>query len=1011
MSRSKWTFIILYFPIATWSQQCFNAGLETATLDGYATYLGRIRADGQVIIQDPGSNPERHRVMHISEGVDPIAQTYCTLNSQMPVVAPGGGQYALRLGNSRAGSEAERVVLSFTVTPELTFFLLRYAVVLNDPAHEPFEQPRFELRILDATGEVFPCGEYQVRAAENIPGFETCESGWRVRPWTTAGFELQSFLGQTIQIEILTTDCSQGGHAGYAYLDATCQPLEINLEGYCPDRSSAFLEVTEGFSSYLWNTGETTSSIEIRNPEPGTEYAVTVTSATGCNLVLRDTLPELMELPPPVFDPLPDTTVCSGSQLWVRPTGKNLYNVFCRELGYEADSFLLMSGLANTCTFIASDRYKCRYDSVRMEVGVYTPEVRADIRPPTCAGDADGRILLEGAGNTELRAFAWANGADEGLIQGLVAGNYAVTVTDARRCTLSTTLHVPSLPQLAGGAPSTDSTTCFGGSDGRIVLAPRGGLPPYSYYLAGHNPRGSIIDSLPAGSYEIEVEDSLGCRVRLLAEIDEPTPLTITTRVDSVTCFGGSDGRIEVMAAGGAPGYQYRFWSAGGQPVSGAAGLAAATYRVEVIDQKYCTANTEVEVHEPAAVESVLESIPASCHDSEDGQMTVRALGGSPPYTVLWGGNVSGSTPRITGLLPGVYSVTVTDSHGCADSAGGLVTAPAPVLLELKTDSVSCFDGQDGKIVVQAIGGTQPYLPAAWSPPLGKEGMLIENLRPGIYAARVLDANGCAGEAVTEIHQPEPIRFPSDQWFYPRCQASEPTFSSIVVEGGNGGYRYHWSNGAQTASVENFIVGTHTLTVTDQKQCTAEGPVDIREISLDIEISGSGTDLCLGEELKLAAVSSYPYRSFYWETNYPLTCDTCEKQTLTPFYSGSATAVIADFPGCEIRQTAEFTVDRNCGTFLPNVFSPDGDGNNDHFYVMESRGGLEIVDFRIFNRWGVLVYENAGECTVIGEPQCGWDGTNKGERVESGVYVYVVTLRFLGDERPVIIKGDVLLVR
>ena len=74
----------------------------------------------------------------------------------LPVVPEDGGQYTLRLGNSQSGSKAERVVLSFTVTPELTFFLLRYAVILNDPDHAAFEQPRFELRILDENGEIFP---------------------------------------------------------------------------------------------------------------------------------------------------------------------------------------------------------------------------------------------------------------------------------------------------------------------------------------------------------------------------------------------------------------------------------------------------------------------------------------------------------------------------------------------------------------------------------------------------------------------------------------------------------------------------------------------------------------------------------------------------------------------------------------------------------------------------------------------------------------------------------------
>ena len=184
-----------------------------------------------------------------------------------------------------------------------------------------------------------------------------------------------------------------------------------------------------------------------------------------------------------------------------------------------------------------------------------------------------------------------------------------------------------------------------------------------------------------------------------------------------------------------------------------------------------------------------------------------------------------------------------------------------------------------------------------------------------------------------------------------------------------------------------------------------------KKLPLRSTFSRGKGDICLGEEVELAAHSSYPYQSFHWVTDIELPCDSCALQTILPVYSGTATAVISDFPGCEIKRSVNYLVDRNCGTFLPNAFSPDGDGNNDVFYVLDSKGGLEILDFKVFNRWGVLVYENPGRCNVIGEPDCGWDGTFGGEQAENGVYVYVVSLRFLGDDRPVTLQGDVLLLR
>ena len=122
MRNFKLYLLAFLLPLNSYAQDCFNAGLEDGTLSGYETYRGKILEDGTVIIDNPTFNENQHRVMHISEGFDPIAELHCTINKMLPVVPDGGGQYTLRLGNGQSGSKAERVVLSFTVTPELSFF-------------------------------------------------------------------------------------------------------------------------------------------------------------------------------------------------------------------------------------------------------------------------------------------------------------------------------------------------------------------------------------------------------------------------------------------------------------------------------------------------------------------------------------------------------------------------------------------------------------------------------------------------------------------------------------------------------------------------------------------------------------------------------------------------------------------------------------------------------------------------------------------------------------------------
>ena len=99
------------------SQNCFNAGFETGSMIGYDTYTGSIDDQGQVSINIPSNDQTQLRVMHVTEGFDPVAKANCIMNTKLPVVPKGRGQYALRLGDEQAGFRAARILLNFHVTP------------------------------------------------------------------------------------------------------------------------------------------------------------------------------------------------------------------------------------------------------------------------------------------------------------------------------------------------------------------------------------------------------------------------------------------------------------------------------------------------------------------------------------------------------------------------------------------------------------------------------------------------------------------------------------------------------------------------------------------------------------------------------------------------------------------------------------------------------------------------------------------------------------------------------
>ena len=133
---------------------------------------------------------------------------------------PAGESQVIKLGNERTGAEAEALTYRFSVDINNAVLLLKFAVVLEDPGHGFIAQPRFVVRVTDSDGNLTEeCAEYDVSAGGDIPGFQTYQnSSWKTirwRDWTNIGIDLSRYIGQTVQLQFITYDCSYGAHFGY----------------------------------------------------------------------------------------------------------------------------------------------------------------------------------------------------------------------------------------------------------------------------------------------------------------------------------------------------------------------------------------------------------------------------------------------------------------------------------------------------------------------------------------------------------------------------------------------------------------------------------------------------------------------------------------------------------------------------------------------------------------------------------------------------------------------------
>lgn len=254
-------------------QSCTNMDFESGNLNGWTATTGynpQYNATGCCPFAGGA------QLITNSNALDPCGG--------FPVVCPGGN-FSLKLGDNQVGGKADRIEQTFLVTASNAYFTYKYAVVLQDPGHNPADQPKFVIEMLDQNGNQIPCTYYSVTAGQGIPGFQNSIScpGVIFKPWSSVSADLTSYIGQNVTIRFTTYDCGLGGHYGYAYIDGDCLSFpQTQPDTICVGEVKTIC-APSGFASYLWSgtgvNGNTNQCVSINNPG---NYAVQTTMFTGC---------------------------------------------------------------------------------------------------------------------------------------------------------------------------------------------------------------------------------------------------------------------------------------------------------------------------------------------------------------------------------------------------------------------------------------------------------------------------------------------------------------------------------------------------------------------------------------------------------------------------------------------------------------------------------------------------------------------------------------------------------
>jgi gliding motility-associated-like protein len=301
----------------------------------------------------------------------------------------------------------------------------------------------------------------------------------------------------------------------------------------------------------------------------------------------------------------------------------------------------------------------------------------------------------------------------------------------------------------------------------------------------------------------------------------------------------------------------------------------------------------------PIALTVTTTSTDATCGQN-NGSGTSSATGGTSPYTYNWSNGAT--TQNVTGLAPGTYIVTITDSSGCGSGSDTIVVGNVGgVTVSATATNVLCSGNTNGTATANPVGQS-PYT-YVWSN--GQTSQTATGLAPGTYTVIVADANGCMDTATATVGSPTAMSG-SITSNAVTCFGGTNGSGAVVVSGGTPGYTYSWAPGGQTAqAVSNLSAGTYTVTVTDANGCTftlnivisQPQPVSISETVTNVLCYGGST----GSATATASGGTAPY-TYAWNTTPPQ-----NTQTATGLTAGTWYVTVTDANFCSSIDTIVVT--------------------------------------------------------------------------------------------------------
>lgn len=626
-----------------------------------------------------------------------------------------------------------------------------------------------------------------------------------------------------------------------AFVVGTPDPIEISgivndVNCYNQSTGDINVSVTGGSSprTYSWSNGATTQ--DLNNVAAGT-YTVTVNAPVGCSESRTFTIDEPVEA-------LDATAVVSNVTCFNTNTGAINVTVWGGTAPYfyswdSGQSTQDITGIpAGNYNLTITDSKGCTFP---MSFTVTSPTQLAGsftlIDAVKCFGEPTGNLSYQGSGGTTPYSYSWQNSTTlfsetSGNLNGIVADDYQVTVTDGNGCQILDNVTLTS-PTLLEGSATGINVSCYGGSDGAIDLTLQGGVAPYNVVWTNTIPvtvgTSEDLMNIPADTYTASITDDNNCPLQISHTITQPeAPISVTTTVTDVLCYGNNTGAIDLLVNGGTQPYTFG-WSSG-QSSEDISNLLAGSYDFTIADANGCPfSGTEIvsQPIQPLTITNIITNV--NCYGESNGAIDLTVTGGTAPYVFAWSNSsylLSITDEDLIDYTADAYTYEVTDANGCFEIDTLDITEPDELLTGVLGVDILCKGGNNGSVDLTVIGGTLPYT-FDWNSSAITED--IASLYAGFYSVTVTDANNCI--AIDSITLTEPLD--SLEFTYEvvdvRCKNGTDGLIDLDVTGGTIPYEYDWSNGDTLSLIENLTAGYYTFLVTDANACTISDSIYVDE--------------------------------------------------------------------------------------------------------------------------------------------------------------------------------------